>query len=437
MEIKEFVLVTRNGLVNVNISLIRYNWELCNKVYQLYHKYKNRDFIIPLVLLTLAKTLGYFFWRLFSGQGIYQSDDSKWYLDYANGLMANFTVGLNMNDMLYLGYNMLLTLLLVIFKDPIVVVFIQCVTASLSVILVYKIAGMLFNRGTAIIASVFYCFMWDITLWSMYILSDSFFVSLLLLCVYYLLIALESNEKKYKVFFIVTALFMLVFRPTGIVMMVVMLVYVGIRFNVKSVVAFAKQHRLFIGGFLTVVAAGSIYIYTDHKLDPLIQSLQFTVKGILYNVYAKGWIYDKSTAFDYVFSPDYSINVNNSLILSFIVNNWDHIFMIYLRRASAFLGTWVWETNLQNIFGIISFAANLLPTALFVTGTIVAIINKQFRRASILWLIIFAAFIFCILLFIDAMYRYRFPAMPFIAIVAAYGVERIICGGRIIAKKYK
>jgi len=405
-------------------------------VYQLYNKYKNRDVMIPLVLLALVKTLGYFFWRLFSGQGIYPSDDSKWYLDYANGLMTNFTVGLNMNDILYLGYNMLLTLLIALFRDPIVVVFIQGVAGSLSVILVYKIAGMLFNRTTAVIASVFYCFMWDVTLWSMYILSDSFFLSLLLLCVYFLLMALESDEKKYKIFFLVTSLFMLVFRPTGIVTMVVMLVYVGIRLDVKKVAFFAKQHQLSIGGLLTVVALGCFYIYTDHKLDPLIQSLQSSAKGILYNVYAQGWIYDKSTSYDYVFSPDYSININNSLILSFIINNWDHIFTIYLRRAAAFLGTWVWETNLNNIFGIISFAGNLLPTVLFVIGTIAAIINRQFRKASILWLLILAVFAFCILLFIDAMYRYRFPAMPFIGIIAAYGVERIICGGRIIAKKY-
>ena len=405
-------------------------------MYQLYHKYKRRDFTIPLVLLTLTNILGYFLWRLFSGQGIHQSDDSRWYLDYANALMTNFTVGLHMNDILYLGYNMLLTLLLAMFKDPIVVVFIQGVTASLSVILVYKIACMLFNRTTAVIASVFYCFMCDVALWSMYILSDSFFVSLLLLCVYFLLMALECNQKKYKVLFIVTSLYMLVFRPTGIITMAVMLVYVLIRLDGNKVMDFAKKHRLFIGGFLTAVALGCIYIYTNHKLDPLIQSLQSNVESILYNVYAKGWIYDKSTAYDYFFSPDYSITINNSLILSFIINNWDHVSMIYLRRASAFLGTWVWETNLQNIFGILSFAGNLLPTALFVTGTIAAIVNKQFRKASILWLLILAVFAFCILLFIDAMYRYRFPAMPFIAIVAAYGLERIISGGRIIAKKY-
>lgn len=393
--------------------------------------------MIPLVLLTLTKTLGYFFWRLLSGQGMYQSDDSKWYLDNANSLMAHFTVSLNMNDMLYLGYNLLLTLLLAVFKDPIVVNLLQCITASLSIILVYKISCMLFNRATAVIASVFYCCMWDITLWSMYILSDSFFVSLLLLCVYYLLMAFESKQKRYKIFFIASSLYMLLFRPTGIVMMAVMLIFVAIRLDKKITGDFVKQHILFIGGFLTTIFLGCIYIYMEHTLDPLIESLQSNAKGILYNVYAKGWIYDKSTSYDYYFSPDYSINIDNSLILSFFINNYEHILVIYLRRASAFLGTWVWETNLRSIFGIISFAGNCFPMLLFVTGTIAAIVNEQFRKASILWLIILAVFAFCILFFIDSMYRYRFPAMPFIAIVAAYGVERIIYGGRIIAERYR
>ena len=58
-----------------------------------------------------------------------------------------------------------------------------------------------------------------------------------------------------------------------------------------------------------------------------------------------------------------------------------------------------------------------------------------FGRAAVLWGIVLAVFAFCILLFIDAMYRYRFPAMPFIGIIAAYGLDRMINGGRILAEK--
>ena len=131
--------------------------------------------LFPWYCWLLPKSYGIFFVLLTSGHGLPQSTDSQWYLDYANALVANFCDGVDMNDVLYLGYNLLLSLLLYIFKDPVIIVFIQAVTAALGVILVYKIANMLFNRTTAIIAALFYCAAWDITLWSMYILSDSFF----------------------------------------------------------------------------------------------------------------------------------------------------------------------------------------------------------------------------------------------------------------------
>ena len=72
-----------------------------------------------------------------------------------------------------------------------------------------------------------------------------------------------------------------------------------------------------------------------------------------------------------------------------------------------------------------------------VVQTIAAVRNHIIGRAAILWWIVFAVFVFCSLLFIDAMYRYRFPAMPFIGIIAAYGLDRLISGGCSIALKIR
>lgn len=407
-----------------------------NQAYNLYNTYKDRDFIfiIPFVLLAFCRIGWHFFQLLYSARGFPKCDDSTWYIDYANALMLNLTNGLDMNDVLYLGYNVLLTLLLAVFKDPIAIIVIQGIVASLSVILVFKIAKMLFNKATAVIASLFYAISYDISLWSMYILSDSFFVSLLLLCVYFLLMALESNQKIYKILFAITALYMLIFRPTGIITLFFILVYAVIRLR-KRVLQFLYNHRLKIGCFFTFIIAASIYLYVDNKLDTLIQSLQFNAKKVLYNIYAKGWIYDRPTPYDYFFRPNYAINVYDSLILSFIVNNWEHVSILYGRRALSFLGKWVWEIDWQSVSGIIKFVKLSLPTALFLIGSIFAVRNGLFRKASIVWLIILSVFAFCTFIFIDSMYRYKFPAVPFIAIVAAYGTERIVHRARIIAKK--
>jgi hypothetical protein len=229
---------------------------------------------------------------------------------------------------------------------------------------------------------------------------------------------------------------MLVFRPTGVISLAFILLYILIRLDKKKAADFVKRYRLVIGGFLTVTAAACIYLLAGDKLHPLITSMQLNAKMVLYNVYAKGWIYDKPSTHDYLFKPDYSINILNSLILSFIINNWEHVLMLYGRRTIAFLGWWVWDSDVKSIRGITKLAWHLIPAALFITGTIAAWRNKLFRRTSVIWLVILAVFAFCILLFIDGLYRYRAPALPFIAIAAAYGADRMITGAIIFAKKH-
>ncbi|NOU98194.1 hypothetical protein GC093_33925 [Paenibacillus sp. LMG 31456] len=407
-------------------------------MYQLYLKYKDREFlyIIPLVIFSLSMRLGNFMRIWFSGKGFPDSEDSQWYIEYANALLTNFQIGLHMNDILYFGYNILLTLLLALFKDTVAIVFIQALTAGLSVILVYKIARMLFNRSTAVIASIFYSYSWNITKWSTYILSDSFFISLLLLCVYFLLMSLESKKRKYTILFVMTSLYMLVFRPTGVISLAFIMIYFLFRLDKQTLLDFAKKYRLVIGSIVVAAVAAVIYLIVGDKLNPLIESVQYNAKLVLYNIYAHGWIYDKESTYDYIFKPDYSINILGSLILSFLINNWDDVLILYGRRAIAFLGWWVWETDLSTFRGITRFVWYVLPTVLFLTGTIAAIVNGLFRKVSIIWLVVLAVYAFCILIFIDGMYRYKAPALPFLAIGAAYGVKTIFHGAMTIIKKY-
>ena len=213
-----------------------------------------------------------------------------------------------------------------------------------------------------------------------------------------------------------------------------LLLYALRRIDSSRVTGILRRHRRVLGSFLVAVLCVTGYLYACGKFDPLICSFQYNAKLVLYNVYAKGWIYDKSTAYDYTFRPDYTIDIYDSLIMSFIVNNWEPVTVLYFRRAVAFLGTWAWETNIRNLGDALYYGFKLLPLGIFIVGTVAAIRNGKFAQASILWLIILAVFLFCVLLFIDAMYRYRFPAMPFMCIVIAYGADRIISGGRLLAK---
>lgn len=410
-----------------------------HRLYQFYLRYKNSEWCLlaPIVVVTVTKIIMHFFWLVSSGRGLPQADDSKWYLRYAGSLLENLTDGLDVNDVLYFGYNLLLTLLMSIFKDPLTIILIQGIAAGFSVIFVYKIALLLFNRRTAVIAALFYCGSYEITLWSLYILSDSFFVSLLIAGVYLLLQAMETRSKRHGLLFLATAAYILVFRPTGIMAISFMAAYVLVRIGKDSIAAFLLRHRKAIGVLVVSGLAASLYLYLGHKFDGIITSAQYEAKKVLYNVYAKGWIYDKPTAFDYFYRPNYKIDVADSLVLSFIVNNWEHVVVVYGRRALAFLGTWVWMEDMKTSVSLMKCAGNLIPTALFVGGTIEAVRNGLFRKASILWLLTGGVFMFCILLFIDAMYRYKYPAIPFIIIVAAYGTERLLATTLAYAKNIR
>ncbi|MEF3304606.1 glycosyltransferase family 39 protein [Paenibacillus sp. GYB003] len=383
-------------------------------------------FLIPFLLISLKVRMGYVLF-LASGRGFPQSDDSKWYLQYAYSLIEGKPIGLHMNDIMYMGYNLLLTLLLAVFKSTTTVIFIQAAVAGLSVFFVYRIAAMLFNKTTAVIASYLYCYhSWGITLWSSYILADSFFISLLLLCVYLLLKSRETGKTSHRIAFAASAFYLALFKPTGLVAVAFIALCIAIGLRGATIAQFVRKRWLPLSVGAAAAASLCAYVLLSGKLEPLFASLQFNAKMVLYNIYAKGWIYDSPSPFDHPFKPNYDIDVMNSLIASFMINNWDHISVLYMKRAAAFLGRWVMQTDLSTVQGVAKFGENMLPTALFVLGFVAAMWNGLLRKTAVVWLLVLAVLLFCVVFFIDGMYRYKAPAVPFIIIGVAYGAERVV-----------
>lgn len=390
-----------------------------------YEKYKHEDifYLIPLVCLSLGRILGEFFVRL-ATKGFPVTDDSLWYLNYAQNLLIDFKISLHINDILYFSYNILLAGLLAIFKTPEKIIFIQGVVAGLSVILVYKIALMIFNRPTAIIATLLYGVSSELAHWAMFILTDSFFVSLLLLVVYLLLMAIKTKSTNYKAAFIFASCYMLFFRPTGCVSLFFIFIYLLIALPRATLLAFVKKYYLPLTAVLVLGVGVPIYAFISGKLDPLIESLAYNGKLVLYNIYAFGWIHDIPSTYDYYYDPNYEIDKFDSLIFSFLINNWSDILVLYYRRAIIFLGNWPLCLRITGIRSFILYFTNAWPAILFFSGLFWSIYNKKMKDSAILWLMVLAIFIFCVVLFIDSMYRYRMPAMPFIAIISAYGLEQ-------------
>lgn len=400
-------------------------------MYHVLRKFCGRECLTVGLLLALSlwRIMSFPVWLVTSQRGLPRSPDSDWYLNYAYALLENCSISLHVNDILYLSYNFLLAGLIAVFRDPVAVIYAQSLAASLAVVPVYLLGRDLFNPRTGVLAGLFYLYNWDVTLWATYLLSDSFFVSLLILCVYLLVRAMDSGRRTDRVVFVLAAVCLALFRPSGLAVVFVMLVYILSRIGPAKLKNFCLRHRrLLVPLILAVILAGGVLAWR-HAFDGFIASFQYNVKLVLYNLYARGRIYDIPTAYDYFFRPDYTLDIMDSLFLSFIYHNWDAVCVLFFRRTVAFFGTWAWQTSFQGFGDYLYYSFRLLPALLFAGGTFAAIRGRRFGRAAILWWIVLAIYVFCILIFIDAMYRYRFPAMPFVGMVAAYGTDRLISGG--------
>lgn len=398
-----------------------------------------QDYIWMLLLLILSfyRYITYFLTVKNSPAGFPVTEDSIWYLDYARQMLHNFSLGTSVNDILYLGYNMLLVALLAICKSPQTVLFAQVITTSLGVVLIYQIALMLFNRTTALLAGLMYAFSLDLNIWTVYLLSDSFFTTLLLLNTFLWLKYFQTDKRVYKIFAWLGLVWLMLFRPNGIITVLFLAPYIlhntyGFARLWRLIKKYSKQLTLLVASGFIVLA----FLLYSGKLSGFCNSFHFNIKLLLYNVYAKGWIYDISTPYDHQWRPNYTI-IGDYELLSFVYYNWPDILIMMKKKALAFLGYWVVYSN--PIYKLSMFIFSI-PTIFFAIGTLGCIIERKFDRASILYCIIASVFIFCVIFFIDNMYRYRLPAMPAIYIITAYGIyyafETVYVACRKLVKTY-
>lgn len=380
-----------------------------------------QDYILLCGLLIVSfYNYSKFFWAVKnSPTGFPVTADSIWYLEYAQKMLTDFRLGVHVNDVLYLGYNMLLVALLGIFKSTAAILFVQVITTSLGVILIYQIALMLFNRTTAVLAGLMYACSLDLNIWTVYLLSDSFFTTLLLLNTFLLLKYFQTGKASYHLASLSTLLWLMLFRPNGIITALFILPYIVHRtYGFTELWCLFKKYRKLLAIIVSTSVLILFMLIYSGKLSGFFESLHFNMKLLLYNVYAKGWIYDVSTPYDHKWRPNYTI-IGDYELLSFVYYNWLDILIMMKKKALAFLGYWVVYSN--PIYKLSMFIFSI-PTIFFAIGTLGCIIEHKMAKASILYYIIASVFGFCIIFFIDNMYRYRVPAMPAIYIIIAYGI---------------
>lgn len=386
-----------------------------------------------LVLCSLVYYFQYFFSVKNSPTGLPMPEDSLWYLEYAYRMLSNFDLDMHVNDILYLTYNMLLIFLLALFNNTETIVVLQTISTAFAVILVYQIALIIFDRATAIISSLFYAFSLDLNIWTVYILSDSFFSVFMLANIFALLKYFLLEEKSYRNMSIFTTVAVIFFRPNGLIAFIFVLPWLVYMFGIDKVKNIIKQYKKTITIISSCFIVAFFILLYLNTFDLFFESLHYNFKLLLYNVYAKGWIYDIDTKYTHNWFPNYTI-IYDSELLSFIYFNYRDILLMMLKKAAVFLGYWVVFSDAKYKISMFIFS---IPTIFFIIGSISTYLNKKIKGCSLLFLAISSVFIFCVIFFVDSMYRYRAPVMPYIYIIMAYGITCFVSTIQDVVQDFK
>ncbi len=395
---------------------------------EILQKLKKNDFAYMLFLSVIAlyPRLRYFFSQYYSPAGLPRANDTAWYIEHANTLLHSFKIDIHYNGIFYLGYYGLLALMLFVFKTEALVIFVQVLVNAFSVSLVYKIASIVFNRRAGIFAGLLYAFTWSVISWSMFILSDSFFISLLLLNVYFLLCYYKFSNRKYLYCFLISSFYMVFFRPTGIITLTFILLYIMINLNLKSAKAFLARRTAVLVSCFVILGGITVYVLTSGVLNSLFTSFKWSIMWILYTVYSNGQIFDVPTRFDYKFDAIKTVNYFDNFFISYFINNWYHIIVLYCRKAVFF-----WAFSLKDFLQHIKYQSYFIVAYFFsFIGLLSIFKQKLLKRASVLMLVILSIQIFCIVFFMDSSFRYRDPALVFLNMIAGFGIDRMISFGQ-------
>jgi hypothetical protein len=365
--------------------------------------------------------------ELYLTQGLFpKTNDSYWYVDHANELINSFKIDLDFNGIFYISYYSVVAILLLIFKSDVSVVFFQVFIGVLTVIPLYKTAEVLINKRTAFIAVIIYIFSRELNYWSTYILTDSIFISNLIFMIYSYTFLIKTNKNKYLYMTIANIIYMILLRPAGTITVCFLFIYIIIM-NVNQILAFVKNNKLiFIISTIGIIPYIGLAVYYLLNSE-LGLSFFWNLRWLIFNNYGAGQIFDIPTVYDHKYIPIINNQYLNNFVISFFINNFYHIVVIYAKRFIFLWGEmWIWSYHMNSIGHAIDYFRRCIPLILAFWGMMRVLLKKQSAESLVLFVPIISTIIFCVIFFLDSGWRYRLPSIPFNAIFVAYSIDYIL-----------
>jgi len=401
------------------------NW-LKNFSINLYTKIKANP-VLLLLIISLVARFQYAIGLYISTGSFSKTNDSYWYIEHAYELINSFKIDLDFNGIFYISYYSVVAFLLMIFKTDLAVVIFQVLIGALTVIPLYKTAVALLNKRTAIIASLIFIFSRELKYWSTFILTDSLFISNLIFLIFSYTFYNITKKKKYLYFTAANIIYMILLRPAGTITVCFFFIYIILK-NIKPILDFIiKKKVIFI--ILTIgcipYVLFAVYIVLKSSVG---LSFYWNLKWLIFQNYGAGQIFDIPTVYDHKYAPIVNNQYYNNFVLSFFINNFYHIAVVYVKRFILLWGEgWIWSYRFTSISHALDYIRRCLPLVLALFGMLRVIFKKKSSTLSlVLFVPIISTVVFCVIFFLDSAWRYRLPSIPYMAIFTAFGLEYIL-----------
>jgi hypothetical protein len=155
-------------------------------------------------------------------------EDSSRYIYAAEALLSGQP--LEPRAQSYFGYIFFIAIAKILGLNNSGIVFLQILLFCVATYYLYLIGILIDSKKVGLLAAIIYGFNLDLIKWNLYILTETLYISLVIITIYYFLLLLNDQRTLKNYFFLIgLAILLLVTRPNGLVIVPILSIYLAVR----------------------------------------------------------------------------------------------------------------------------------------------------------------------------------------------------------------
>ena len=216
---------------------------------------------------------------LYQKLGIKIANDSPRYLEYAH-LILTKSIFYKPHDFWYLSYTLFITIVKLFSESNLYIILFQLILSWFSIIILYKSSLLLFKDLTiAFTTSFVYLSFIEISYWNFYVLTESFYTSMMCIAIYLVIRMYHYPNNKNLLFCLISCLITFFTKPTGISVAVALAILLAYQY--KNVILKTPKYVLI---YSTIVIILISYILINSMLKTFILIENYLLGEIVYGI---------------------------------------------------------------------------------------------------------------------------------------------------------